>query len=275
MKKALLLLLVIPFSNYGQSSKILDFNAGYAPETTYNQTTYTSSNYEVTYTGSEEILEVFKKNGATNPTKINKKYGIETQAKTGKIDKDGNFPITIEYLQSLDENGTSIIPSGTMLFGKASASSMPQMDSIVANNTEESFKNALFETVKSMFSQVIMPQKKLKIGESFTQENPLTIPVAGINFEMIINTTYTLKRMTAKEAFFDIVQTYTIKLIESRFDTSGSGTGSGKLIYDIPNHFISENNLDMEFDLNLKHTDFGINLISKSGYRQTVKISKN
>lgn len=275
MKKTLLLLFIFSLFNYSLFAQVLDFRSGYSPETVYNQTTFSSSDYEVTYTGSEKVLEIFKKNGTENPTKIKNKFAVETVSKTGKIDKDGNFPITIEYLQSIDGQGNTIIPTGTMLYGKTSVSSMPQMDSIVADNTDESLKNVLFETVKSTFSQIVMPQKKLKIGESFTETNPLTIPIAGINIEMVINTTYILKRMTAKDAFFDVKQTYTIKLLDNRFETEGSGKGTGTLTYDIPHHFIYENNLDMEFYINLKHTDFGINLKSKTGFKQKAQISKN
>ncbi|MFB9079546.1 hypothetical protein ACFFLS_06640 [Flavobacterium procerum] len=275
MKKTLLLLLILPLFNYGLSAQVLDFKTGYSPETIYNQTTISSSDYKVTYTGSEKTLDLFKKNGTQNPSKIKNRFTVETVSKTGKIDQNGNFPITIEYVKSIDKKGNSIIPSGTMLYGNATLSSMPQMDSIVADNAEESFKNAIFETVKSTFSQLVMPQKKLKIGESFVQESPLTIPIAGVNIEMVINTTYILKSMNSKNAFFDITQTYTMKLLDNRFETEGTGTGTGKLIYDIPHHFIYENIMDMELDLNLKHTDFGINLTSKNRYKQKAQISTN
>lgn len=276
MKNILLLFLILfPVFNYGQSSQILDFKAGYSPETNYNQTTFNSSDYEVLYSGSEKFLEKLKQNQVSNPTKIKNSFNLETLSKTGKSDKSGNFPITIEYLKSIDVNGKTIIPNGTLLYGKTSSSSMPQMDSIVSKDMEESFKNVVFQTVQSTFSQLVMPQKKLKIGESFTQENPLVLPIAGINIEMLITTTYYLKSMNSKNAFFDITQTYTMKMSDSRFETNGSGIGKGSLIYDIPNHFITENTLGMEFNLDLKNTDFTLQLKSKSDFKQTSMISKN
>ncbi|MBP4137548.1 hypothetical protein [Flavobacterium geliluteum] len=275
MKKSFLLLFIImPFFNYGQSNEILDFKPGYTPETIYNQTVTNSSDYEMTYSGSEKLLEVLKKNGTENPVKVKNVFNVETVAKTGKMGKDGNFPITIEYLQSSDINGKNIIPNGTLLFGNATLSSMPKLDSIVAKGMEENLKNSIFQMVQSTFNQLAMPEKKLKAGESFSQESPLAIPLAGINLEMVITTTYNLKNITAKSAFFDIVQVYSMKISDTGFETGGSGNGTGKLVYDIPNHFISENTLDMELNLKLKHTDFNIDLISKSAYSQVVKISK-
>ena len=276
MKNTLLLFLIsFPIFSYGQSSKILDFKAGYSPETTYNQITSNASDYEVLYAGSEKFLENLKQNGVVNPTKIKNSFNLETLSKTGKSDKSGNFPITIEYLKSIDVNGKSIIPNGTLLYGKTSLSTMPQMDSIVSKGMEESFKNIIFQTVKSTFSQLVMPQKKLKIGESFIQESPLTLPIAGINIEMVITTTYNLKSMNSKNAFFDITQTYTMKMSDSRFETNGAGLGKGDLIYDIPNHFITENTLVMDFNLDLKSTDFTLQLKSKSDFKQTSEVSKN
>ncbi|WPO77116.1 hypothetical protein [Flavobacterium sp. KACC 22761] len=275
MKKIFLLFFICTTAlNYGQANQVLDFKAGYAPETIYNQNTTNSSDYEIAYSGSEKFLEALKKNGNENPTKIKTIFNVETVSKTGKMGTDGNFPITIEYLKSTDANGKSIIPSGTLLYGKSSLNTMPKMDSIVAEGMEENLKNTIFQMVQSTFSQILLPQKKLKIGESFSQDNPLVIPIAGISFEMVITTTYTLKSMDSKNAFFDIVQTYTIKMSDNRFETSGTGKGKGNLIYDIPNHFMTENNLDMEFSLGLKHTDFSLQLKSKSDFKQICKISK-
>ncbi|MDX6181935.1 hypothetical protein SGQ44_14695 [Flavobacterium sp. Fl-77] len=275
MKKSFLLLFIIlPFFNYGQSNEILDFKPGYTPETIYNQTVTNSSDYEMTYSGSEKLLEVLKKNGTENPVKVKNVFNVETVAKTGKMGKDGNFPITIEYLQSSDIDGKNIIPNGTLLFGNATLSSMPKLDSIAAKGMEENLKNSIFQMVQSTFNQLAMPEKKLKAGESFSQESPLAIPLAGINLEMVITTTYNLKNITTKSAFFDIVQVYSMKISDTGFETGGSGNGTGKLVYNIPNHFISENTLDMELNLKLKHTDFNIDLISKSAYSQVVKISK-
>ena len=275
MKKSFLLFFIFAtFQNYCQSNQILDFKPGYSPETIYNQTVINSSDYEMTYSGSEELLEMLKENGTENPVKIKNSFNVETVSKTGKIGKDGSFPITIEYLKAFDKDGKTIIPSGTLLFGNATLSSMPKLDSIVGAGMEENFKKSIFQMVQSTFNQVAMPEKKLKAGESFSQESPLKLPIGGINIEMIITTTYSLKSFTAKSAFFDIVQVYSMKFTDTTFDSSGSGNGTGKLVYDISNHFVSENTLNMELNLNLKHTDFNIDLKSKSDYSQLAKISK-
>ncbi|TDP01631.1 hypothetical protein [Flavobacterium sp. 245] len=275
MKKIFLLLFSsLTFLSYSQSNQVIDFKSGYSPETSYHQTTINSSDYEATYSGSEKLLENLEKNGVSNPTKIKNIFNIETLSKTGKIDKNGNFPITIEYVKSTDANGKTIIPNGTLLYGKTSLFNMPEMDSIVAKGMDENLKNTIFQMVKSTFSQLVMPQKKLKIGESFVQESPLVIPIAGISIEMLITTTYSLKSVNSKNAFFDITQIYTMKMSDSRFETKGAGTGKGALIYDISNHFITENNLAMDFYLDLKHTDFALQLKSKSDFKQTAIIAK-
>lgn len=275
MKQLFFLLFICTTTlSHGQSNQILDFKAGYAPETNYLQTTINSSDYEVMYSGSETFLETLKNSKVQNPSKIKTVFNLETVSKTGKSDKSGNFPITIEYLKSVDLDGKTIIPNGTLIYGKASLSTMPEIDSIVSKDMEEDFKNTVFQMVKNTFSQLALPHKKLKIGESFTQESPLTLPIAGINIEMQITTVYNLKSINAKNAFFDVTQTYTMKMSDNRFETNGSGIGKGNLIYDIPNHFISENNLEMDFTLGLKHTDFALDLKSKSDFKQTSTISK-
>jgi hypothetical protein len=276
MKKNLLfILLLIPFLNFGQSNQVLYFKISFAPETIYTQTTQNSSNSELTYLGSEELLEKIKNKGVENPTKVKNEMNLESVFKTGKLGSDGNFPIIIEYVKSVDKDGKTLIPSGTLIYGKSTTSGMPKLDSIASKGLDENFKNTLFQTVQSAFSQLDLPEKKLKIGESFTKETPLTIPIAGINFEMVITTTYKLNNIVNTNAFFDMVQVYTLKITDTKFDINATGNGIGKLTYNIPNHFSTQYDLNMELFFDLKQPNFALKTTSKSSFNQTVTITKN
>ena len=154
---------------------------------------------------------------------------------------------------------------------------MPKLDSIVSKDLDETFKNSLLQTLQSTFSQLALPEKKMKIGESFSQESPLKIPVATITFDMLITTTYKLISIQNQIANFDIFQDYALKISDhnQEFKINASGDGKGKLNYNIPNHFATQFNLDIELNLGLKRDEFGLNAKSKSSFKQTVQINKN
>jgi len=278
MKKILLFILVsLPTLHYGQSGQVLDFKIGYAPKMAYHQIVEQSSETELHYFASPEILEKLKNNGVENPTLGKTLTIMESVFKTGNAAKDGFFPVTIEFLKSTNSDKKTIIPDGTFIYGKASASSMPQLDSIVSKDLDASFKETLLKTMQNMFSQIALPEQKLKVGESFVQETPLSIPVAGISFDMKISTTYKLISMTKETANFDIIQKYILNVVITegqQYNITADGSGTGKLLYDIPNHFATSFKLDIGLSFDLKQEKFSLKVKSNSGFNQTVKISK-
>lgn len=276
MKKLFLFLFaLVTFLNYGQSNQTLDFKIRFSPQTIYNQTMANSASYELTYEGSEEFLNTLKSSGVKNPTITNSTVDIESVFKTGKTNAEGNFPVIIEYLKSLDNKGNTIIPNGTLIYGKGSTSSLPKMDSIVAKGLDEASKNMIFEIVKNSFSQLALPEKKIKIGEAFSQESPLTIPIGALNIDMSITTIYKLISIVDKNAYFDINQVYTANISSENLNNIiVSGTGAGKMTYDIPNYFASENVVDMKLMFDLKQDEFNIKLNSATSIKQTARISK-
>lgn len=279
MKKTLLLFLIsLPLFNYGQSSKdILDFKIGYAPQTSYKQVIEQSSDTELLYIASDEILEKLKSTGVQNPTLAKSITIMESVFKTGKTEKDGNFPVVIEFVKTTNSEDKTIIPNGTLIYGKASSSSMPKLDSVVSKEMDEPYKKQLLQTVQSMFSQIALPEKKMKIGEAFTQVTPLTIPLAGTSIEMEITTIYKLINMTSEIANFDIVQQYIAKIAfeEGKFNITADGNGKGKLVYDIPQHFATKFVLDIGLNFEVKQDLFSLKLKSNSGFNQAVQIIKN
>ncbi|KAF2331581.1 hypothetical protein [Flavobacterium nitrogenifigens] len=276
MKKLYLFLFAsVTFLNYGQSNQTLDFKIRFSPQTIYNQTMANSASYELTYEGSEDFLNTLKSTGVKNPTITNSTINMESVFKTGKTNAEGNFPVVIEYIKSLDNKGNTIIPNGTLIYGKGSISALPKLDSIVAKDLDEASKNTIFEIVKSSFSQLALPEKNLKVGEAFSQESPITIPIGALNIDMSITTIYKLTNIVDKNAYFDINQVYTANVSSENLNNIiVSGTGTGKMTYDIPNYFASESAIDMKLMFDLKQDEFDIKLNSSTSIKQTARISK-
>ncbi|TPG41624.1 hypothetical protein [Flavobacterium pectinovorum] len=278
MKNNILFILILfPIFNFAQTGQVLDFKIGYAPQTVYTQILEQSSETELHYIGSDELLEKLKNKGVANPT-LAKTFSImESVCKTGKTAKDGNFPVTIEFNKSTNSENKIIIPDGTILYGIASTSTMPKLDSIISKDLDESFKSTLLSTIQSMFSQIALPEKKMKIGESFSQETPLKIPIAGLSMDMQITTIYKLISVTNQTANFDIDQKYVldVAMLDGKYNINAEGGGNGKLLYDIPNHFATQFKLDIGLTFDLKQETFGLKVKSNSNFNQTIHISKN
>ncbi len=263
---------IFPILFFGQS---VDFKILYNPQTNYFQKLEQSIDNEIHYTASDAILEKLKENGIQNPTIAKTISNSESVFKAGKLKSDGTFPITIEFLKSANAENKPIIPNGTLIYGTGTVSKMPQLDSIVSKDMDNAFKESLLNTVQSTFSQLDLPQKKLKIGESFSQETPFTIPIATASLEMILTTTYKLIDIVNKKAFFDISVVYTMKVSVEKYNIKGSGTGQGKMDYDTVNHFPTKYDLNTEMAFDMTQDAFSLQVKTKSGFYQTVKIVKN
>ena len=129
--------------------------------------------------------------------------------------------------------------------------------------------------MQSTFSQLNFPERQVKIGESFSIESPLSIPIAGVTIEITMTTNYHLLRINNGIADFDVSQVYTLKTIIAKYTVNATGSGQGKLFYDVSNNYYLKYQTDNEMEMNLKLDQFDLHLKNKSGFVQTSEISKN
>lgn len=276
MKKILFLILIaIHFSFSGQQgTDEIVFKSELTPETTYSQSIEQSSIMEMKYSGSKEFLQRLKDKGIENPTITNTHSVTESVTKTGKLSDNGTFPLTIEFIKTTSSDGKQPIPNGTVMFGYSSAGSMPTLDSIAAPGMEEKLKKTLLTSIGSTFEQLSFPERKVKVGERFSIKTPLTIPIAGVNFEMEITTNYKLLSVKNGIAEFDITQVYTMKL-DGAYAMKAKGTGKGKIFYDTAYHYNTKYQVNMNMDMRMRVQEVDIALKMINNFEQTVQISKN
>ena len=276
MKKILLLILIMTsFFCTAQSKKELDFKVRYKPETNYMQSVDQNTVTTIKYAGSEDFLEKLKAKGYQKPMVTNQKSTIESVLKTGKLIDKTHFPITIEFKNTPVVDGKKIIPDATIIYGKGTLETLPSLDSIVAEGMDEGFKKGFLQSMQSMFSQLSFPDQSLNIGQSFTQESPLSIPIAGTKVDMKISTTYKLLSIANGTADFDVSQVYTINTVVTGYKLDATGNGKGKMVYDIKNNYYLKYNVDTDLKMDMKVDQFSMDLSTKSSVNQTFSISKN
>lgn len=275
MKYKILISLIfvsISFNIYSQNELTLKIR--YSPETNYSQTIEQTSENDITYSGSKEFLQKIKDKGIQNPTVTNSTSTIKSIFKTGKLNSKNFFSLTMEFLNSTNNDGKQIIPDGTIIYWYGTVDNMPKLDSIVSKDLDNKFKKELLQTMQNTFSQISFPDRKLKIGESFSQETPLSIPVLSTTIEMTMLTNYKLISIEDNLGNLEVSQNYTMKSKISNNDIVATGSGKGKIVYDIKNNFFLKHQTNGEIEMNVKMKDINVKVKSKNTFMQDVIISK-
>ena len=277
MKKYLGILLPLLFAHlvscHSQSVDEVDFKVKYAPSHSYSQTLTQSSHSEVTYKGSKEYLDNLKDKGVSNPTITENSQEVKSVIKTGKQTNADKFPMTIEFIKSTSSSGKKDIPDGTKIYGHGSTDELPTIDSISSSEMTQEYKDAITQSMQSVFKQLDLPEKKIKIGEQFMRENPLSIPIAGVTIDMTITTIYKLVSIEHDSANFDISQVYTMKTDVTGHVIKATGDGKGKLIYDMKNNFYLRYQIDTNMNMQLTMDKFVLEVKSNSNFVQVTTIT--
>jgi hypothetical protein len=158
---------------------------------------------------------------------------------------------------------------GAKAFGFINEKMKIEIDSII-NLKDESLRSTLEQSLSNMLGQIEFPDKKIRIGDSFTIETPLRIPAEnGAVMDMKIINTYRLDSLRQSLAFFDIEQQIesTASIKEAEFEMNGSGTG--KLVYNI--EFDTYELYETELEMNSIVEVSGIKVKTKSITKSVTK----
>ncbi len=268
-----LLITLVLFGNcYSQDS--VQLHITYLPTHVYNQNVSQKTQTVVSYRGSDSILTVLKQKGIQNPEKKNVGSIIKSTITTGIFDGKNKMPVELEFSNAEDLDGNSIIPSGTRLIGSALNSQIPVFDSIISDNMDEEFKDTFLKTFKNFLSQFELPNKKMALGDMYTQITPFNMPIGSINFKMNIETIYKLVNLNDSLANFDIAMKFTMDMNADNSNASGSGEGNGTMVYDRVNQFPVKNETSLNMDLKMDKNPISIEVVLQSTSINETIISK-
>ena len=212
---------------------------GFKPRHTYLENVKKTTRLELNFSGSKEVMDAMKSKGLTNPTIKSTNQSIEANFITGDVSAESVLPVTIEFnkVNGSDENVK--LMEGAKVYGKIKPGELPSIDSMVSDKLDENVKSAASSMMQSMLSQMVLPNKKMKIGDHLKQETPLKIPVSGMNIECIVKTDYKLLSISGNNANFEINMKYTIEFKKDKIEITGGGEGKGTMQYDIDNEFFN------------------------------------
>lgn len=257
MKKAVLLFLLVGASAFAQTVTI---KMGYKPNTTYRQVQDQKVTSEVSY---GEGMDPMKQDAATKTTSI---------TKTGKL-ADNMIPFTTELELDAESAAMAQIPKGTKLYGKADANGVPKFDSIHAPGMNPQIKDMLVKMMQSNLSQSTIPQKTVKVGESFVVDTPFDLPMGPTTMQMQNKTTYKLIKIEGKKAHFDLSSVYTLTTKVEGQDMNGSGTAMGSMIFDTGLGYPTQLNTVTDMSMGFQAEGMDMSVKTKVDLKQTTEVT--
>ncbi|MGV3461204.1 MAG: hypothetical protein ACO1N9_12205 [Flavobacterium sp.] len=253
MKKAALLFLLVGASAFAQS---VTLKMGYKPSTTYKLKNDQKTTVSVSYGEDSE------------PMAQEQAMAFTTITKTGKL-TNNQIPFITEMELGEEAAAAAQIPAGTKFYGKTDKDGVPKFDSIHAPGMNPQVKEMLKGMLQTNLSQSMIPNKTVKVGEAFVANTTTDLPMGPLKATMISTTTYKLKKLEGKKAYFDVSAVYKIE----GADVKGKGTAMGDMVYDTTLDFPVQVNLVTEMETGFQAQ--GMDMVSKTkiDQKQTYEIT--
>ena len=235
------------FSCKAQTGEGVKLNPTIRPNLDYTTIVITENNSTIEYVGNQGIVDNLTAKGIEHPITSVSTTIMKSSMKTGKLLDNNSFSIE----SSFDSVSTNLIGSitklkednkliekmeGARVYGFVSKNMKIEIDSI-ANLKDQSLKATLEQSVSNILSQIEFPNRRIKMGESFTIETPMKMPAEnGVVMDMNIINTYKLDSIGLSLAYFTIDQrmesTTSIEGTELTMDGSGTGQMHYNIEYD-------------------------------------------
>ncbi len=260
--KSVLFLLVFLYNGIGHSQETFVFKNVFLPNSKYITTTISEVYGTINFEGDETMLNELKSNGMQLPMTMEQKTSIIAINETGEKDDLGNIPFTIFYekMETTSKMNGDSIPqkenpfSEAKIFGFHKLDGTMAVDSITGDGLNEQIKSMLRSTFDQVLKQIDFPENPLKIGDTFTNEIPMTMPMGNLQpMEIIIKIDYQLKDIENNLALFDLNQNIALNSVQESLNLSVTGQGPGKLKYDIEKNIMvrNESTLPMKVQVNM------------------------
>ncbi len=174
------------------------------------------------------------------------------------------------------KTGNEWLPDGTLLYGYCVQENggMPVLDSVESEGMDIESRQMLLKSLQSTFEQFDLPHRRIKTGDSFSHESPLSIPVADVSVDMNVSTKYELIEIRNDTADFEVTQTYTMTSTFDQLPVSATGNGDGRMYYLISKNFYSMYRMDITMEMGMEVTGIILDMKTTSGFIQKNKIER-
>ena len=247
----------------------------FQPEKTYSISTIRGTETVISYSGEDIAMRKLKSMNVKNPTISKVRTKTDTELATGKSSEDKSCPVSLTYKKVISLDGKNEITEGTVIQGEIEGEGLPTFNKVVSEKLDFNQKSQLLQTVQNTFGQFDFPEQRLKIGDQFSIDRPVSMPMEGSTIEIVVTTNYKLLTIKNTLAQFELIQTYlmTPKTMDNSF--TGKGSGKGQLSYDIENCLITDYSIRTELEMNKKLDYYEFDLKTINEFSQQTKPVKN
>jgi len=276
MKKSIVILLALALFSCSKPNKPegIILKVQYQPEKTYKISTIRGTETVISYSGQPIAMRKLKSMNIKNPTISKVKTKNDMELVTGKSSAEKGIPVRLIYKKTMSLDGKNEIPEGSVIIGEINGDQLPIFNSVNAATLSYEQKNQLLQSVQSTFDQFKFPEQRLKIGDQFTTDRPMSMAMEGSTIEIIVTTAYKLLSIKNNMAQFEISQSYqmTPKRIDNSF--TGKGNGTGQLSFDIEKSLMTDYSIKTELEMNKKLDYYEFDLKTINEFSQTTEIRK-
>lgn len=280
MKKIISLLLLVAITPYTQGQEVI-FKSRFLPEKEYFTSSSTDSKNTIDVFGPEERILKIRENGFDFPIESISQTQIQTEMKNGKKQEDKSFLYTMLYksintttIQNGKKEEKENPMTGLVVEGKYKFDGQVEILNIISEKVNDATKNIIKSSLESATQSIPFPEEPMKIGESFNQVIPMTIPVADLaNVKVIISTTFTLDEIKDTFAFFNLDQKIELNMDQESATINAEGKGTGKAIYDMKANFVKDYGTDLKMKISIGVEDliFTNEMVTKTSQKVEMK----
>jgi hypothetical protein len=281
MKKYLFVSCLLLSIGFAKAQEAVSFKIKFLPNHTYQIASNSSIAINTDLSANKDLVDKLASQGIKQPIAASVQYSSSATGTTGALAADNSFPISLLTNSgatpglNVTVNGKQIpIPmpkkAAVQFYGHVSADGKLNVDSLSGKKLDDSSSAPIKKMMNNMMGAINFPEHPLKIGETFTFDAPFNMPIAGKGMAMNIKVTYKLVSISGNNAYFDLVHNLDMQLDMKGMNASITGTGTGKMVYDIKNSYPSTLNSDMKMFITLKSDKFNAvataNVISNATY---------
>lgn len=257
MKKAFILGIACLVSQSLFAQQSLKFSVKYLPMRNY-ATVYKMDMDMNMNLGDSTMAKALKDAGQPSSMlmKMDMTMAVDLSTQAANAKKD--VPLTATYtdfVMKATMNGQDLpIPQTTLKgFGflghYSDVTKKIKIDGIKGDTTNAAVRASAETQLSQIFNQFSFPDATLKIGDTFEQTVPVSLPVGTGSTEVMTKVKYTLKEIKGNEAIFDANQVLdmTMDLPQGAGKMTMNGSGKGSMVYDIAAMFPVRSVIDMNF----------------------------
>lgn len=204
-----------------------------------------STELELDVKGDEALIQQSRQRGITYPFKVTNYKTQKFLTKTGPSANDGSFSLerTLEDVASYSEDrkGNRIaVPDsmkdmvGVVMKGVIESGGKMRIESLEGGNLDSGRRALVKSVAGSSFPVEQAPKAPLRIGDSFSTEMPIEMPIPGYApIRVNVRSNYVLKQIEGDRAILAMKMSFELTSPPEGAHVSGDGNGSGTMEYNL------------------------------------------